>query len=1109
MLMPEPPLLRLEAAMEARMPTVRLLRLVAPLALVLVTRIAVVQAAQVSGTVTAVGIGAIADTEVAFLAAGTSSVVDTDVTDASGAYAVTVPDGTYDVRVEPPASSGFNPQTLPGRTVQGDGLLDIVLVSSSTATYAGTVTLDGAGVANQSVQLRDQSGFMVLASDQTDATGAFSMTAVPGTYTRFVSGGATAAAPTLPPSFSLRATDTLALAGTVTENFELGATRELRGTVVDADGTPVPNVSVSMSLNVAAFGSFASGTQFGSRQTDASGHFSFRAYPGSGSLSAVPQPGGAVGSATASVTVTNDTDVTIELPSTATYSGTVTLDGAGVANQSVQLRDQSGFMVLASDQTDATGAFSMTAVPGTYTRFVSGGATAAAPTLPPSFSLRATDTLALAGTVTENFELGATRELRGTVVDADGTPVPNVSVSMSLNVAAFGSFASGTQFGSRQTDASGHFSFRAYPGSGSLSAVPQPGGAVGSATASVTVTNDTDVTIELPSTATYSGTVTLDGAGVANQSVQLRDQSGFMVLASDQTDATGAFSMTAVPGTYTRFVSGGATAAAPTLPPSFSLRATDTLALAGTVTENFELGATRELRGTVVDADGTPVPNVSVSMSLNVAAFGSFASGTQFGSRQTDASGDFSSHLYPGSGNLSVSAPSGSGLVNFSIPSIVIGDSDREIGILLQFTSESVSTAVGAGGTVTTDTEGDGATPADPVETSVTTPVAGTISITESPVALVPPSGFRFLTQQVNISAPVASRGSPLRITFTLDASRVPPGQDETTLLVFKNAALVADCVGATGVADPDPCLSLRERLPDGDVRLTVLSSTASPWNLGMNLAECDKATDCDDQVSCTIDDCVEDHCVHDPDDTTCDDGAPCNGAETCNVETGCQAGAPVICSDDGNPCTDDVCDPATGECGIPNMAACDDADPCTMNERCENGVCGAGTTLECDDDGDPCTNDVCNPASGTCGIPIDGATCDDGNACTSDDRCRAGICVGNTADGEQGDFAAAACELQGLLATPPCTAGELDPRIEARFEARVQGALDHVRKAAMAISPARMRGGLNAADRQLEHLEKQMQRAKASRISEACRAEILATVMHARMTVQNLDAGR
>src|SRR5207249_4195653 len=76
---------------------------------------------------------------------------------------------------------------------------------------------------------------------------------------------------------------------------------------------------------------------------------------------------------------------------------------------------------------------------------------------------------------------------------------------------------------------------------------------------------------------------------------------------------------------------------------------------------------------------------------------------------------------------------------------------------------EFASVPVSAGGTATTDTELDGATATDPVETSVTSPNAGTVTISETnpPFSQNPPSGFTFLGQQADITAPNASVTDP------------------------------------------------------------------------------------------------------------------------------------------------------------------------------------------------------------------------------------------------------------------------------------------------------------------------------------------------------------
>lgn len=100
---------------------------------------------------------------------------------------------------------------------------------------------------------------------------------------------------------------------------------------------------------------------------------------------------------------------------------------------------------------------------------------------------------------------------------------------------------------------------------------------------------------------------------------------------------------------------------------------------------------------------------------------------------------------------------------------------------------------------------------------------------------------------------------------------------------------------------------------------------------------------------------------------------------------------------DDSNPCTDDTCDPNTGDCVYTdNSDPCDDGDACTSGDTCTGGVC-AGSTVFCDDL-DVCTIDTCNPATGCVYTPNPGASCDDGDGCTLDDTCQPdGSCAPGT----------------------------------------------------------------------------------------------------------------
>jgi hypothetical protein len=87
-------------------------------------------------------------------------------------------------------------------------------------------------------------------------------------------------------------------------------------------------------------------------------------------------------------------------------------------------------------------------------------------------------------------------------------------------------------------------------------------------------------------------------------------------------------------------------------------------------------------------------------------------------------------------------------------------------------------------------------------------------------------------------------------MAFRLDASVLFPqpfGQDEIDVgypFVFKDSALVPNCSGDPGEADPDPCIQSRVLQGDGDVILTVLTSTASLWQFAVPTGECPATVD-------------------------------------------------------------------------------------------------------------------------------------------------------------------------------------------------------------------------------------------------------------------------
>ncbi|MEE9609165.1 MAG: S8 family serine peptidase [Myxococcota bacterium] len=106
--------------------------------------------------------------------------------------------------------------------------------------------------------------------------------------------------------------------------------------------------------------------------------------------------------------------------------------------------------------------------------------------------------------------------------------------------------------------------------------------------------------------------------------------------------------------------------------------------------------------------------------------------------------------------------------------------------------------------------------------------------------------------------------------------------------------------------------------------------------------------------------------------DGDCDDGLFCNGPETCTGGI-CQAGAPVACSD-GVSCTLDSCNEATDSCDqVADDSPCDNGLFCDGAETCDAVLdCQAGTPVACSD-GVSCTADSCVEILGCVNEPIEG----------------------------------------------------------------------------------------------------------------------------------------
>ncbi len=94
--------------------------------------------------------------------------------------------------------------------------------------------------------------------------------------------------------------------------------------------------------------------------------------------------------------------------------------------------------------------------------------------------------------------------------------------------------------------------------------------------------------------------------------------------------------------------------------------------------------------------------------------------------------------------------------------------------------------------------------------------------------------------------------------------------------------------------------------------------------------------------------------CVSCTQNSDCDDGLICNGAETCNTGTGmCVAGTSLDCSSADDQCNAGLCTEPAGACvpdPLPDGTACSTGVTCSVQDTCSSGTCVANSP---DSDGD------------------------------------------------------------------------------------------------------------------------------------------------------------
>ncbi len=525
------------------------------------------------------GTGApIARARVDVRAAGGYRVLACATTAADGSFALDVRAGTYDLTVT--SKTGFAAQAFPGQVIARGTALELIITR-----VPGTVNLTG--------RVTDQDGQPLSVSVcgmgcvGTDASGSFAITAL--SDQRLSIEGALGSAGSYSAALSFDPASSAPLAIVI-------PLVTLTGTVLDPSGAPMPNVSVSSPpCSEIRSDGLSGGFCLVGTQTDANGRFRFTVLPGD----VVLQVAGDLG-AYVTESVSGDTDVTVQVPPLQSLSGRITdRDGNGIPGHELVLTHPGCFSRF------CTQIFAISDSSGSYQVDVSAGTYDAMLISPSSSSPLGLYQLLNTITLSEPTEIDFTFPdvtVTGTVLNVDGTPAPNVRVADNCHDANISGFAGKVCATQQTSDANGRFQMTlATPGDLVLTAYA----ATPTTSGPFTVTNDTDVVLQLQAAQPASGQVlAADGSPVAGLSV-CYDPPTFTGSNCTTTDANGQYQMSLSPGTYSVLVGGSATGVR-----SLSLNQSVTVPSAPAIVHFAATGSTA-IR--LVNTDGSPRAGVALA----------------------------------------------------------------------------------------------------------------------------------------------------------------------------------------------------------------------------------------------------------------------------------------------------------------------------------------------------------------------------------------------------------------------------------------------------------------------------------------------------------------
>jgi hypothetical protein len=364
-------------------------------------------------------------TAVEALQDGTTVVIDSATTDSAGRYALSVAAAIYDLRVSPPAGSGFGQEVIQNVVVSANTTHDVILLSAHRqATLTGTIRgLGGQPLQNAAVRAYSATTGEYFGQVSTGADGSYSLLVTQGNVHLYMQGyGDSVSAP----GYWEWDRYNFPVPGDLVVNADLPVVR-VSGTVINSGGAPVPLVNLSVSGYAYDGGDryFSSGVN-----TAADGSYAFLALQGSASVTLNPPSGSPYTRTTESLALSGDLQRDFVLPSriTATLTGTIRgLGGQPLQNAAVRAYSATTGEYFGQVSTSADGSYSLLVTQGNVHLYMQGyGDSVSAP----GYWEWDRYNFPVPGDLEVDAELPVVR-VSGEVTDSNGAPVPAVNLSMS------------------------------------------------------------------------------------------------------------------------------------------------------------------------------------------------------------------------------------------------------------------------------------------------------------------------------------------------------------------------------------------------------------------------------------------------------------------------------------------------------------------------------------------------------------------------------------------------------------------------------------------------------------------------------------------------------